>query len=106
MLTTIVLLQESGVGPIPSDMINILFLLAFLLIFYFFLIRPQQKRAKEEKLFREGLQKGDKVITIGGIYGKITKIEESAVEVQIDDSVKIKVDKTALRAESDPAAKK
>lgn len=105
MLISIVLLQESS-SPIPTDIANIVFLLLFLFIFYFFLIRPQQKRAKEERTFREGLQKGDKVVTLGGIYGKITKIEDNSVEMQIDEAVKIKVEKSALKAEPESTAKK
>lgn len=66
-------------------------------VFYFFMIRPQQKKQREEKNFRESLKKGDKVMTIGGIYGKIHTIEEGSLLVEIDTDVKIRVDKTAVR---------
>ncbi len=69
-----------------------------LVVFYFFLIRPQQKRQKEERLFRESLNKGDKVMTIGGIYGHVVSLDEATALIEVDQNVKVRVDKTALRA--------
>jgi preprotein translocase subunit YajC len=62
------------------------------------MIRPQMKRQKEAKKFREGLQKGDKVITAGGIYGKIAEVHDTYLFVEIDTNVKIKVDKASVVA--------
>jgi|GEM_PF-103456 preprotein translocase subunit YajC len=65
------------------------------LIMYFFMIRPQVKKQKEAKSFREELAKGDKVVTIGGIHGKIVDMNERTVLVQVDGA-KIRIEKTAL----------
>jgi len=62
-------------------------------IFYFLLIRPQQKKAKEHRAMMEALKKGDQVVTAGGIHGKITAVEESVVSLEIASGVNIKVNK-------------
>jgi preprotein translocase subunit YajC len=69
-----------------------------IVIFYFFMIRPQQKRQKEAKAFREGLKKGDKVVTIGGIHGKVDTVKDATVIITVEDGVKLKVEKSALSA--------
>ena len=71
-------------------------LLLIIVVFYFFMIRPQMKRQKELKNFREALQKGDKVITTGGIYGRIVEMQDNTVFIEVDNNVKIRVDKAAL----------
>jgi preprotein translocase subunit YajC len=86
--------QPSGAQPNP--MMTFLPLLVIIVIFYFFMIRPQVKRQKELRLFRESLGKGDKVVTTGGIYGKIIEIKETTVIMEIDNNVNIKVDKAAI----------
>ncbi|HEY9123443.1 MAG TPA: preprotein translocase subunit YajC [Bacteroidales bacterium] len=90
MLT--VLLQ----APAGNPLVQLLPILLIIVVFYFFMIRPQMKRQKELKNFRDSLQKGDKVITTGGIYGRIVEIQDHVVFVEIDQNVKIKVDKAAL----------
>lgn len=90
MLT--VFLQASQPNPISA----FLPLLLIIVVFYFFMIRPQMKRQKELKKFREALKKGDKVITTGGIYGKIVDIEDHTVLLEVDNNVKIRVDKVAI----------
>ncbi len=69
---------------------------AIFLIFYFMIIRPQQKRAKEKQKLLSNLEKGDKVVTNGGIYGVIAGLEEKTALLQISDNVKIKVDRSAI----------
>lgn len=69
---------------------------AIFFIFYFMIIRPQQKRAKEREKMLNAIEKGDKVITSGGIYGTIAGIEDKTVLLQIADNVKIKLDKSAI----------
>ena len=86
--------QQEGQSPYSS----IIFLVLIVAVFYFFMIRPQVKRQKEAKMFREGLKKGDKVITAGGIYGRIIEVQDNHVFVEIDTNVKIKVDKSSLVA--------
>lgn len=65
-------------------------------VMYFFMIRPQQKKQKELVKFRSSLQKGDKVITMGGIYGVIVEVKEQYVLVEVDNSVKLRIDKSSL----------
>jgi preprotein translocase subunit YajC len=69
---------------------------AIFLIFYFMIIRPQQKRAKEKANLLANLEKGDKVVTNGGIYGVISGLEEKTALLQISDNVKIKIDRSAI----------
>lgn len=85
----------------PSPLTSLLPLLLIIVVFYFFMIRPQMKRQKELRNYRNALQKNDKIITTGGIYGKVTDIKESTVTVEIADNVRIKVDKSAIL--KDPA---
>jgi len=97
-----VILQAEAKGP--SSMIGtFLPLVLIVVVFYFFMIRPQMKRQKEAKIFREGLKKGDSVMTSGGIYGKISEVGDTWVNLEIANNVTIKVDKTGLIA--DPSAK-
>ena len=75
---------------------NQLIMLAIILvIFYFFMIRPQMKKQKELKKFREGLQSGDKIVTIGGIHGKILEVADTTLLIGTE-SGKLRVDKTAV----------
>ncbi len=67
-----------------------------IVVFYFFMIRPQMKKQKEIKKFRENLEKGTEVITMGGIYGKVKDIDQNIVTLEIAEGVKIKVDKSAI----------
>ncbi|HBH46991.1 MAG TPA: preprotein translocase subunit YajC [Bacteroidales bacterium] len=78
-----------------------LMLAMVIVVFYFFMIRPQMKRQKELRNFRESLAKGDKVVTNGGIYGKITAINENIISLEISKDVVIKIDKSAVL--KDPA---
>lgn len=84
---------EGGGG---NMLMNLMPLILIMIVFYFFLIRPQMKRAKEQRKFRDELKKGDKVVTIGGIHGKIEEIKEGTIILQIDNNVKITVEKTAV----------
>ena len=65
-------------------------------VMWFFMIRPQRKQQKELQNFRDSLKKGDKVVTIGGIYGTVTEIKEDSVLIEVDNNVKIRVSKQAL----------
>lgn len=85
-------------GP-ASKYSSLIFLLLIIVVFYFFMIRPQVRKQKEATNFRNALQKGDKVATTGGIYGKITDIKDRTVSIEIADKVIIKVDKTAVVAD-------
>ena len=93
MLNSIIL-QAGATNPIMS----FLPLILIVVVFYFFIIRPQMKKQKEAKLFRDSLKKGDNVVTMGGIYGKISDVDNANnfVMLDIDKGVCIKVDKNAL----------
>lgn len=93
MLTNTILLQEAAPQGGMSGIIMIVVLIA---IFYFFMIRPQQKRQKEIRKFREGLGKGDSIVTAGGIYGKIRDISETYFIIEIADGVRIRIDKGSV----------
>jgi preprotein translocase subunit YajC len=69
---------------------------AIFLIFYFMIIRPQQKRAKEREKLLSNLEKGDKVITNGGIHGIIAGLEEKTALVQVSDSLKLKIERSSI----------
>jgi preprotein translocase subunit YajC len=96
-----ILLQADGGGeaaPEGFGGMQFVFFIGILAVFYFFMIRPQQKRAKEEKKFREGLDKGDKVVSVGGIYGTIESMDEATVLLRVDQNTKLRMDKSSLRA--------
>ena len=67
-----------------------------LVVMWFFMIRPQRKQQKELQNFRDSLKKGDKVVTVGGIYGTVAEIKENTVLIEVDNNVKIRVSKNAL----------
>lgn len=75
---------------------SIIMIVALIAIFYFMMIRPQQKKQKEIRKFREGIKVGDRVITAGGIYGKVNAIKDNAFVIGIGDNVNIKVDKGSV----------
>jgi preprotein translocase subunit YajC len=83
---------QGGLG----GMSGILMMVLIFVVFYFFMIRPQSKRQKEIKKQREAMQPGDKVVTSGGIYGKVKEIKDTTVIVEIADNVRIKVDKNSV----------
>ena len=71
-------------------------LILIFVVMWFFMIRPQRKQQKELQNFRDSLAKGDKVVTIGGIFGTIVEIKEDSVLMEVDNGVKIRVSKQAL----------
>ena len=93
-------LQASQSSENDNNMLNIVFLLAIFVIFYFFMIRPQNKKRKDLQKMRENLKKGDSVITIGGIHGKVLEVKEFTIVLSVDSSTKIKVDKSSISMDS------
>lgn len=69
-------------------------------VFYFFMIRPQQKKAKEAKKFRDSLQKGSKVITIGGLHGKVVEVNDKTILIEADTNVRLRFEKSAVAMDS------
>lgn len=80
-----------GEGGMTIIMFGLMFL-----VFYLFMIRPQMKKAKEEKQFRAELKKGDKVVTIGGIHGKIAEVKETTLLIEVGEGTKLKIEKSAV----------
>lgn len=74
----------------------ILMIILLFVVFYFFMIRPQQKRQKEIQKFREGLKEGDRIVTAGGIKGKISGISDNDFEIEIAKGVRIRIDKGSV----------
>lgn len=98
--------QPGGAGPGGAGGMlgSLVPLVLIFVVFYFLLIRPQQKRAKEHKSMIDNLKKGDKVITSGGIYGVIESVGANTVTIKIGENVKVKLGKAyiaSLRATSD-----
>lgn len=75
-------------------------ILLMIVVFYFFMIRPQMKKSKEQKKFKEGLKKGDKIITIGGIHGKILEVSETTLIIETEGLGKLKIEKSAAAMDS------
>ena len=89
--------EGAAAAPQGGGFMEFLPLIALLAVFYFLILRPQQKRAKEHKALVEALQKGDEVVTIGGMLGKVTKVAEDNVAVEIADNVVVQVQKAAIQ---------
>ncbi len=98
--------QTAAGGAAPNPMLQFLSLIPIFIIFYFLLIRPQQRRAKEHRALIDGVKRGDTVVTGGGLIGKVIKVEDAEVEVEIAANVKVRVIKstiTDVRAKGEPA---
>ena len=91
------LLQASATGS--SSWINLIFIVSMFLVFWLLMIRPQAKRQKEQKLFQESLDKNKDVVTSSGILGRISKIEDTIVTLEVSPKVYIRVTKNALSKE-------
>lgn len=104
MITNFLFLQDAPAQG--GGMSGIIMIVAMIAIFYFFMIRPQQKKQKEIRKFREALKKGDKIITAGGIYGRIVEVEATSFMIEIDNNVKIRVDKNSVYASPEDAQQK
>jgi preprotein translocase subunit YajC len=97
----------SSPQPGTNPLVSLLPLVLIIVVFYFFMIRPQMKRQKELTNYRNTLKKGDKIITTGGIFGKIAEVEDNAIVIEVEDKVRLRVDKNAvLKDPSDLAQQK
>jgi preprotein translocase subunit YajC len=93
-----ILLQAQGMTS------QLLVMGAIIAVFYFFMIRPQQKKAKEQKKFAEEIKKGDYVVTIGGAHGRVAEIEDDTIILEVERGGRIKFNKSAISMESTKAA--
>ena len=87
--------QATGAMP-GGDIMAFLPMIAIVVVFYFLLIRPQQKRAKETRAMLEALQKGDEVVTAGGVVGRIQKLSEAYADLEIAPNVQVTVQRSAI----------
>ena len=92
------ILLQGTAQPGGANWSMLLLMVLLFVIMYFFMIRPQQKKQKEIQKMREGLKVGDRVVTSGGIFGKIKEIEDTAFIVEIAEGVRVKVDKASIFA--------
>jgi preprotein translocase subunit YajC len=103
ILNVLLMAPQQG-GEQGSPYSGIVMMVLLIGVFYFFFIRPQQKKAKETKKFREGLQKGDKVVTIGGIHGKVLELNEATITIETEGQGRLKMNRDAVNPASDPTA--
>ncbi len=99
-LTNIILLMGQPEGGESNPLLSFLPFILIIVVIYFFMIRPQAKKAKEQKKFRENIQKGDKVVTIGGLHGKVLEVEDNTFVVDIGSNQKVTLEKSAVSMES------
>ncbi|MGP1514955.1 MAG: preprotein translocase subunit YajC [Bacteroidales bacterium] len=95
-LNVMLMAGGTNAGSGNSGTMSIVMILAIIVIFYFFMIRPQSKRQKEERKFREQLSKGDQVMTISGMHGKIKEIKDTTVMLEIAYDVVIEIEKSSI----------
>lgn len=96
-LNVILMSPQGGEG---SNMTSIVFLVLIFGVFWFFMIRPQMKKQKEQQKFKDSIGKGDKIVTIGGVHGKILEVQESTFIIEVEGGNRLKIEKTAVSMES------
>lgn len=101
-LLSILLMAPPADNGQGGGIMSFLPLILVIIVFYFFFIRPQMKKSKEQRKFREELKKGDEVLTIGGIRGKVSKIDEDSVVIESEGQTKLRIDKSALVSQDTP----
>lgn len=97
LVNPILLMAPQGEGDSSTF---IIMMVLMVVVFYFFMIRPQMKKSKEQKNFREGLKKGDRIVTIGGIHGKVLEVKETTMIIETEGQGRLKIEKSAANADS------
>lgn len=87
------------------QIMNVVFIFGLLIIFFVFMILPQQKKQKRQKKFLEGLSKGDHVVTMGGLHGKVSSMDEHSVTLEVDRGTKLRFEKSFISQENSVAIK-
>ncbi len=100
------IIAAAAAGEQPPFLLSMLPLVAIFVIFYFLLIRPQQKRMKEHQAKIDSVKKNDKVVTGGGLVGKVTKVDDDYVDIDLGDGLKVKAVKSTLSDIVPPGASK
>lgn len=99
LLNILLMFPQGQDGQGGSGVESLIFLALIILVFYMFFIRPQMKKTKEQKKFRESVKKGDRIITIGGLHGKILEVRENAFIIE-SEGTQLKIEKSAVNAEA------
>lgn len=100
MLYSVLLMTPPSGSQSPSAAPQFIMMAAIVLVFWLFMIRPQQKKAKEQKKFIENLGKGDKIVTIAGIHGTVAKLnEDNTLQLETSPGAYIKIEKSAISLE-------
>ena len=94
--------QPAGAAGESNPLMTFLPLILVFVVFYFFMIRPQMKKQKDMTKYRSSLKKGDKIVTTGGLYGKVYEVKETSITVDVGGDIKLKIDKNAVL--KDPSA--
>ncbi len=98
MLNQLILMSQPQGGGNP--IMSFLPIILIVVVFYFFMIRPQMKKAKDQQKFREAIKKGDRIVTIGGIHGKIVEVAEKTFIIEVEGGVKLKIERSAVSMDS------
>jgi preprotein translocase subunit YajC len=102
-----VILQATAQAPQQNPMFSLVMLGGIIVVFYFFMIRPQAKKAKEQKKFIDNMQKGDKVVTIAGIHGTINKVnEDNTLQLEVSPGSYLKIERASISLEWSQAINK
>lgn len=99
LLQILLMAPPAGQGG-GNALMQFLPIILIMVVFYFFMIRPQMKKAKDQKKYRESLKKGDKVITIGGIHGKIAEMNDTTIIIEVEGGNRLKIERSAISMES------
>jgi preprotein translocase subunit YajC len=99
--------QSGAEGQGGGGMVQMLiFFVLIIVVFYFFMIRPQKKKQQQMQNFRDALDKGDHIVTIGGIHGKIVSKDDATFTIEVADGVKLKIDKAAVAVDANTTSRK
>lgn len=96
LLHVLLFAQPSGGEQQQNPYSMFIFLALVIFVFYFFMIRPQRKKEKEAKQYRESLGKGEKIVTIGGMHGKIVEVQETTFTVETESGARMRIEKSAV----------
>ncbi|MCZ7558041.1 MAG: preprotein translocase subunit YajC [Bacteroidia bacterium] len=94
--TILAMAPQDGAGGGQSMVSTLVFFALIFVVFYFMILRPQQKRAKERQKMLDSIKKGDKVVTSGGMHGKVVNVDDATVLLDVGDNIKLKFDRSAI----------
>lgn len=95
------ILLQAAAPQKGMDYTSLILFGGIIIVFYFFMIRPQQKKAKDQKVFRDSVKKGDAVVTIGGLHGKVSSVEnDDTLWIEVDKGFRLKFEKSSISMEA------